>query len=437
VDLRTAEATFVPSLLRHERHLLAALVVAGAAAWAVALVLLLDSGLIDLQVYRTGGQAWSEGIPLYGRAFPAPLPGPALPFTYPPLAAVLFAGLAALPWGVAVAFVTGTGIAGLVLASRVVADRLTEDRLTEDRARPLLTGVSAVPGVPRPGVVGDVRRRAAVLTAAAVAIAPLLEPVRESVSFGQINLLLLGVITADCLLPRTPWPRGLLIGLAAAIKLTPAAFVLFFIARRQWRPVLVAAATFVVVGVAGWLLAPSDTREYWLGALLDPSRIGGLEFASNQSLRGMLHRLGLPPGLESLGWLGLSSAIGVLALIGVAALRRRGDEPGALLVTAAAALLVSPVSWSHHWVWAAPGLLWLGALAWRRRSAPLAGLAAFVAAVFVAAPHWHLPSREGRELSWAWWQHLVGNTYFWCALAAVMVAAAAATSVPSLRGQPR
>jgi len=408
VDLRAAEPALAPSLPRHERRLLAALLVAGAVAWAVALVLLLDSGLIDLQVYRTGGQAWSEGIPLYGRTFPAPLHGPALPFTYPPLAAVLFAGLAALPWWVAVAFVTGTGLAGLVLASRLVADRLTEDRT-----------------------------RAAVLAAAAVAIAPLLEPVRESVSFGQINLLLLGLVAADCLLPKTPWPRGLLIGLAAAVKLTPAVFVLFFIARRQWRPALVAAATFVAAGVAGLLLAPSDTREYWLGALLDPSRIGGLEFTSNQSVRGVLHRLGLPPGIESLGWLGLSSAIAVLALIGVAALRRRGDDPAALLVTAAAALLISPVSWSHHWVWVAPGVLWLGALAWRRRSVPLAALAAFLTAVFIAAPHWHMPYREGRELSWLWWQHVAGDAYFWCALAVVTVAAAAATSVPSLRGQPR
>jgi alpha-1,2-mannosyltransferase len=428
VDLRAAEPTLAPSLLRHDRHLLAALLVAGAAAWAVALVLLLDSGLIDLQVYRTGGQAWSDGVPLYDRTFPAPLPGPALPFTYPPLAAVLFAGLAALPWWVAVAFVTGAGIAGLVLAGRLMASRLMAGRLVASR----LVASRLVAGR-----LTEDRRRAAVLTAAAVAIAPLLEPVRESVSFGQINLLLLGVIAADCLLPKTPWPRGMLIGLAAAIKLTPAAFVLFFVARRQWRPVLVAAGTFIAAGVAGLLLAPSDTREYWLGALLDPSRIGGLEFTSNQSVRGVLHRLGLPPGIESFGWLGLSSAIGVLALIGVAELRRRGDEPGALLVTAAAALLVSPVSWSHHWVWVALGLLWLGALAWRRRSALLAALAAFVTAVFIAAPHWQLPYREGRELSWALWQHLVGNAYFWCALTVVIVAAAAATSVPSLRGQPR
>src|SRR5262249_19523042 len=137
------------------------------------------------------------------------------------------------------------------------------------------------------------RTRVALLAAAAAGAAPLLEPIRECVTFGQINMLLMGAITADCLLRRTPSPRGALIGLAAAVKLTRAAFVLFFLARRQWRPVLVAAASFVAAGLLGLVLAPRDTRAYWFGALLDPARIGGLAFTSNQSLRGLLHRLGL------------------------------------------------------------------------------------------------------------------------------------------------
>lgn len=418
MDLRAAEPALASDPRRHDRPVLAALLLVAASVWTVALALLLDSGpidLIDLQVYRTGGQAWSNGQPLYDPAFPAPLPGPSLPFTYPPLAAVLFAGLAVLPWPVAVAILVASGLAGLVSASWLTADRLAGGNVTADR----LAGG---------------RMRVAMLTAAAVAIAPLLEPVRETLSFGQINLLLLGVIAADCLLPRTPWPRGMLIGLAAAVKLTPVAFVLFFVARRQWRPVLVAAGTFVGAGLVGWLLAPSDTREYWLGALLDPGRIGRLEFASNQSIRGLLHRFDLPAGVESLSWLALCAAVGVLALIGIAGLRDRGDEVGALLVTAAAVLLVSPVSWSHHWVWVPLGLLWLGVFAWRRRSTALAALTTLVAAVFVASPHWWHPYRDGREWSWVWWQHLVGNAYFWCAMAVVLVAAATSGSVRSMRG---
>jgi alpha-1,2-mannosyltransferase len=399
------DSALAPRSLSSDRRLLGAVLVLSAASWVTALFVLLGSdpnGMIDLRVYRTGGLAWLDGFPLYDESFPGPLPGPALPFTYPPIAAVLFAGLAVLPWWIAVAVVVGTGVAGLALACRLAADRLVTRWLDGSGAQ------------------------AMVLAALAVAVAPLLEPVHETVSFGQVNLLLLGVIAADCLLPRTPWPRGIMIGLAAAIKLTPAAFVLFFIARRQWRPVLAAVGAFVAAGLAGLLFAPSDTRQYWFGVLLDPGRIGGLEFTSNQSLRGMLHRFGLPAEVETLGWLGLSAVVGVLALAGVGWLRRRGDDLAALLVTASAALLVSPVSWTHHWVWVVLGLLWLGVLASRSRSPAVVALTALVLAVFTAAPQWWLPYRDHRELSWSWWQHLVGNVYLAGALAVVVTAAVVA-----------
>jgi len=253
-------------------------------------------------------------------------------------------------------------------------------------------------------------------------------------AFGQINLLLVAAITADCLLRRTPWPRGALIGLAAAIKLTPAAFVLFFVARRQWRPVLVSVLSFVAAGLLGLLLAPRDTRDYWFGVLLEPARVGGFEFASNQSLRGLLHRLGLQPAVETVTWLGLSAAVVVLAILGVAALHRRGDDLAALLVTAAAALLVSPVSWSHHWVWVVLGLLWLAEYAGRTRG--LAGRALLVGtlAVFAASPFWWLPYRNGRELDWSPGQQVLGNAYVWVALA--VVAAGAVVAVRARRTTP-
>ncbi|HEY3262574.1 MAG TPA: glycosyltransferase 87 family protein, partial [Pseudonocardiaceae bacterium] len=271
-----------------------AVAVVAAALWAVALVTRVASdpiGLIDLQVYRTGGEAWLRGVPLYGPEFPTAVHGPPLPFTYPPVAAVLFAALAVLPWALAIVLVTGTGVAGLAVACWVAADRLAE----------------------RNGWLTSGRAPVALLAVATASAALLVEPVRHTVSFGQINLLLMGAIAADCMLRRTPWPRGTLIGIAAAVKLTPAAFVLFFLARRQWRPVLAAVASFVAAGLLGLVFAPGDTRAYWFGALLDPTRVGHVEFVSNQSLRGLLYRLGLPDGLQHVAWLALSAAVGLLA----------------------------------------------------------------------------------------------------------------------------
>ena len=112
------------------------------------------------------------------------------------------------------------------------------------------------------------------------------------------------MVAADCLLPRTPWPRGMLIGIAAAIKLTPLVFVLFFLPQRQWRTSSIAIGSFLAASLLGFFVAPIDSREYWLHAALDPSRIGRIGYAGNQSLRGALHRLGLPVSLELVLWLG-------------------------------------------------------------------------------------------------------------------------------------
>jgi alpha-1,2-mannosyltransferase len=450
--------------MRDDRPLLVVLV-GGAVLWTAALVALRgaeDSSLIDLAVYRTGGFAWLHGVPLYGADFPGPLPGPRLPFTYPPLAAMIFAGLAVLPWWSAVAVVTGGGAAALALACRLIALPPAGTTLPPVGTQPPvdakqpragmtqpLAGANQSPAgmtqplagtrqspagatLPPAGVRQPDRQVVALLVAAALAVAPLLEPVRETLRLGQVNLVLLGMITADCLLRRTPWPRGAMIGLAAAVKLTPAAFVLFFLARRQWRPAVTAAATFGAAALAGLLIAPRDSLGYWTSALFDPTRIGHLEFAGNQSLRGVLHRLELPAGLEIMLWLGSCAAVVTLALRGVRALRERGDEPAALLVTAAAALLVSPVSWSHHWVWAVPGLLWLG-----RRAVLVPSRAGWllpvgVLAVFMSSPFWSLPYRDGREFGWTSGQHLLGDAYLWVGLAVVLASAAAAALRPQM-----
>ncbi|WP_434445488.1 glycosyltransferase 87 family protein [Lentzea sp. E54] len=334
-----------------------AVVAAGGVVWVF--VQSFGSGVLDLRVYLTGGAAWQSGTDLYTSDFNGPN---GLPFTYPPFAAMLFSGFSPLPLPVAAVVFTAAGIALFTAACRVA--------------------------VPHPE---------AAFGLAAVCL--LLEPLRGGLGLGQINMILIGLVALDCLLPRTPWPRGLLVGLAAAIKLTPAIFVLFFLSRKQWRPALTAVAAFAACGLIGWVLAPGQSQQFWFHAMLDPHRVGGLAYSANQSLRGLLFRLGVPESV----W--LVSALAVVAVT-VLVLPRLRDDLTAVIAVAAAGLLISPVSWSHHWVWVAPALVLLHG---RVRIA--------VAAVFAVGPHWLLPTAGDRELAWTWWQHLVGNAYLWLALA--------------------
>ncbi|MEV6236087.1 glycosyltransferase 87 family protein [Lentzea sp. NPDC051838] len=321
-----------------------------------------QNGLIDLGVYLAGGDAWRSGIDLYGADFHAPS---GLPFTYPPFAAMLFSGISPLPLPVVAVFFTAAGI-GLFTAACHLAAR---QRKTVPWA-----GFGLAAG------------------------ALLLEPFRSGLDLGQINMILIGLVAADCLLPRTPWPRGMLVGLAAAIKLTPAIFVLYFLSRKQFRPALTAVATFSGAGLIGWVGAPSDSKAFWFHAMLDPSRVGGLPYSAHQSLHGLLIRLGAPDTV----WIVVSLAVLALTVV----LLKRLDDLTALLAVAATGLLISPVSWSHHWVWVAPALLLT--TGWVRIA---------VVAVFAVGPHWLLPTTGDKELAWTWWQHLVGNSYVWLALA--------------------
>ena len=105
------------------------------------------------------------------------------------------------------------------------------------------------------------------LSAAALALPLLLwiEPVLETFEFGQVNLVLMGLVAVDCLAPRTRWPRGLLIGIAAAIKLTPAAFVLFFLLRRDVRAAVVTVVTAAVATGIGFVVDATSSARYWFG----------------------------------------------------------------------------------------------------------------------------------------------------------------------------
>ena len=366
---------------------------------AAVLLLLVDwANFMDLRVYRAGGQAFVDGFGLYTDEFGSRY-GTGLPFTYPPLAAMLFTTLAVVPVAVAVAALTAVSLAALAAVAVIVV------------------------------------RRPMTLVAAAFAFGVVLEPVRLTLSFGQVNLVLMVLVVADCLLPRTWWPRGALIGLAAAVKLTPFAFLLFFAAHRQWRPVFTAVGAFVAVSLLVWVLAPADTSAYLSTVLGDPTRIGGLTYTGNQSLNGFWHRLGLGDGVTTVLWLGSALVVAALGWVAVRRARVAGDHLAALLAAATAGLLASPVSWSHHWVWAMLAGVWvvprLREWHWPGRVAAVAGLL-----VFVAPPHWVLPNRYDRELDWSWWQHVVGNEFTWFGLALLVVLVTPAAARWSPRRTP-
>jgi alpha-1,2-mannosyltransferase len=340
----------------------------------------------DLQVYRTGGIAWLRDLPLYV-GFPGALDGPRLPFTYPPLAAVLFSGLGLLPVRAANSLVTVVSFLCLSVVCLLVTRQLTR----------------------RPNVVWTVT---AALPVAAIA----LEPVRSTFLFGQINLVLMALVVVDCFAVTDRRWRGALVGLAAAIKLTPLVFVLYFLVRGDRRAALTSVASFAGLAGAGFVLAPRDSAEYWFHAVLDPSRVGGLAYLANQSMRGVLHRFNPGQPAETLLWVVLSA---IVLLFAVVAARRTRHDVVALVAIATAGLLVSPVSWSHHWVWCVPAFLALGLLR-RNRSGLALGV---LVVVFSLGPFNWLPGTGDKEMLWTWWQHLCGDIYPWLAIGALVVLA--------------
>jgi len=235
-----------------------------------------------------------------------------------------------------------------------------------------------------------------------------LDPVLQTIEFGQINLLLMALVTLDCLVDHPRWPRGMLIGIAAAVKLTPAAFVLFFLLRRDFRAAVVAMVTGVVATAIGFAVAPRESAAFWLG---NPTGgVSGSPFFTNQTFQAVLVRAGVDGPARTVGWLLLSAALLAIAVPVI----RRAPAPLALVAVAGVALLASPTSWSHHWVWVAPALLVAAASAWRAPSVGWGAVTVLAGVVFVVAPHRiGLPRAGEVELGWNAWQQVIGSTYVW------------------------
>jgi alpha-1,2-mannosyltransferase len=193
-------------------------------------------------------------------------------------------------------------------------------------------------------------------------------PVLGTMLYGQVNLVLAAMVLLDVLAVRGRG-RGVLVGLATGIKLTPGLFVVYYLATGQWRAARNAALTAAATLAIGLVVAPASTWAFLTGYMLDPSRTGDVAFSGNQSILAMAARLlrdGAPP--RPLVWLAAAIVVGAAMLI-ARRLHAQGRELAGVCVVAAAALLASPVSWTHHWVWCVPAAGVLAAWAYHGRAA--------------------------------------------------------------------
>ncbi|WP_086844773.1 glycosyltransferase 87 family protein [Amycolatopsis kentuckyensis] len=347
----------------------------------------------DSAVYRAGALTLLHGDPLYTRDVLTALPDwVRLPFTYTPAAAPLFLPLALVPSGLVWGVIAVLSVVGLMV---------------------VITVVSSPPG--GSSLLG--RSRWALPAGTAIALA--LEPVWKTLFLGQINLILMAFVVLDVLVLSLRGSRwaGVLIGVAAAIKLTPLIFVphLFFTGR--WKDGLRALGTFAALEAVMFAVIPADAVRFWRDSATDPSRVGSVHWIFNQSLNGLVNRA------SALAPWSLAVAVGVAAVLAVPAvwlvvrLHRRGEDAAALLVTAFYGLLLSPVSWSHHWVWCVPllTLLVVKARWWA---------AAAVAALFVSQVVMLVPNGGDSEFRWGLGWSILGNGYVLAAAAGILGLAA-------------
>ncbi|TCC35187.1 DUF2029 domain-containing protein [Kribbella sindirgiensis] len=339
--------------------------------------------MIDLRVYRMGGSVLLHGDSLYDAKLPG---GSNLPFTYPPFAAIAMVPLGAVPWGVALVVWTTISVLCTTALWRASLTKTFWSFVTQ-------------------------RKRTAVLIALTV-LSLLLEPVWQTIQFGQINLLLTAMILLDLIRPNDARLRGFWLGVTIGVKLTPLPILALLVVTKQWRALRNAVLGLLATMAIGFAIVPHQSWRYWTDVILDANRVGGLAYTGNQSFNGFLHRIGDEASWVQPTWFVLSAVFG-LAVLWLARKYWLADERvTAISVMALAVLYASPISWSHHWVWIIPlGVSLIRGInrVWGLNPAVVTGVLFY--GLFVLRSIWWVPFRDDRELDWTFWQSIPGNSH--------------------------
>lgn len=341
--------------------------------------------MIDLEVYQRAGQRLLTGGDIFDAAGQ-------LPWIYPAFAALLTIPFAVVPFVLA-------AFAWLALCTAALAAVLFR--------------------------LGFTGWRLSLLTTAVILF---VQPVRDTLGFGQLAIFLVAAAVLDSMpgprvFRRRVLPEGWLVGVATAVKLTPAVVAAynFFAGRRKAG--LVAFGTFLAATALGFAVLPQASLTYWLKLATGDSGLNsGILYASNQSVLGVWTRL---TGEPSRGGLVLSALVVALGVWAAVLMHRSGQVAVALCLAGLTSLLASPISWSHHYVWAVP----LGIVLWQAKDLPghlrWPGIGYTMWAAL--APFMLLPMGGELELGYTVWQQVVVNIGVFAGVA--LLAASAATAL--------
>ena len=253
-------------------------------------------------------------------------------------------------------------------------------------------------------------RPSRIMVAGVTAAVLLLDPMYQTLFLGQINLILLALILTDVWRVSQGRDAGIGVGIAAAIKLTPAIFIVFFLLARRTKAAFIAGGAFILCGLIGFGVAPRASKLYWRHLFFDTRRVGA-PYISNQSPYGTAIRIAEGQGHIGAWWIVIPITFAVIGLTAATILARRQDWLGATAITGTTGLLVSPISWAHHWVWILPALVLLVRYG-HRITAAIGYL------LFALAPFWYTPHSGGpREYGFHWLLTLVANCFLIAGLA--------------------